>query len=287
MRGDNLLGNLARHTRHAAQHLEYQTLEHYMVKLGVSLGYDHVGDISAHSVAVEIAVDRHPVRVGSNGLPIFPHLLAEVAAAAVGSDGVVALGSHANFHKMVARTDRAYCAVEIHLVHIHAFEHARNTVLREVESPHILGPVAPSLDVAALQVRQKLLGIELCSAVDCHSKLYAIADFSLNFGIVAGIDRYVGNRGRHRAANVATDVVGVDMVGKRGRETDHDILAGVYVGHDADFGVLKHRVVDKRVDHRQGLLLDIVGIYDAVFAVSSFEFHDDMVYACLLEALCC
>lgn len=83
------------------------------------------------------------------------------------------------------------------------------------------------------------------------------------------------------------DVVGVDMVGKRGRETDHDILAGVYVGHDADFGVLKHRVVDKRVDHRQGLLLDIVGIYDAVFAVSSFEFHDDMVYACLLEALCC
>lgn len=47
VRGYNLLGNLARHARHAAQHVENQTLEHNMVILGVSLGYDHVGDIRA------------------------------------------------------------------------------------------------------------------------------------------------------------------------------------------------------------------------------------------------
>lgn len=95
--------------------------------------------IYAHCIAVEVAVDRHPVRVGGDGLPVFPHLLTEVAAAAVGRYGVVALGCHANLHEVVARTDRAYCAVEIHLVHIDALEHARNPLSEKSKFPTYSG----------------------------------------------------------------------------------------------------------------------------------------------------
>ena len=53
-------------------------------------------------------------------------------------DCVCTLGSLADFDEMVARPHRAYCAIEILLVHFHAAKHAGNTVFREIEVANIL-----------------------------------------------------------------------------------------------------------------------------------------------------
>ncbi len=119
-------------------------------------------------------------------------------------------------------------------------------------------------------MRQEFLGVEPGRIVHGHTEFDTRAYTGLYLGEMLGIHRHVGNSRRHRATYIAAYVVGVDMVGKGSGKAHYDILAGMHVGHDADFGILEHRMVDEGINQRQSLLFDIVCIDDAVFAVSSF-----------------
>ena len=60
------------------------------------------------------------------------------------------------------------------------------------------------------------------------------------------------------------------MVGEWNRESNHDILTCMHVGHDSDLGTLKHGVIKEMIHHREGFLLYIVCKDLAVLAKLSF-----------------
>ena len=159
--GDDLLGDFARGgSRDAAHGIEHQALNYDVVVLGIGLGYHHIGNVAAHLLALEVTGCCHQRGCVGNYAPVLPHLLPEVAAAAVGSEGIVALWRLADFDEVVAGAHCADGAVERDLVHVHALEHAGQTTLGEVELTNILGPSTLRFDVATLEVGQEFLDLE-------------------------------------------------------------------------------------------------------------------------------
>ena len=65
-------------------------------------------------------------------------------------------------------------------------------------------------------------------------------------------------------------MVGIYMVRKRNRESDHDVLTSMHVRHNPDHGTLEHRVIKEMIHHREGFLLYIIREDFAVLAILSF-----------------
>ena len=106
-----------------------------------------------------------------------------------------------------------------------------------------------------------------------HSELHMLADATLYCGIVSLIHLQISDTRAHGATDVAAHMVRIDMVGKRNSEAHHNILTGMNIWHNPDFGALKHRMVKEVLDHRQSLLLYVVCKYLAVLAILSLNLY--------------
>ena len=111
-----------------------------------------------------------------------------------------------------------------------------------------------------------------------------LTDATLYCGIVSLIHLQISDNRAHGATDVAAHMVRIDMVGKRNGEAHYNILTGMNIWHNPDFGTLEHRMVKEAINHRQRLLLYVVCKYLAVLAIFALNLYH---FFSLCDSLCC